>query len=104
MENKTDYILDIVDIEKKFGAAKRLMKHMGLADKDAIFKANKIIIDLTGIDYMDVFDIEKQKIMAKEEACAERIEELKRLHGDDICDIHKPYVTPKRYDSSVASI
>ena len=51
--------IDVVDIEKKFSAAKRLAEHMGIIDGWAVLKANEIVMDSTGVDCLDVFGIPK---------------------------------------------
>jgi len=60
MKSKTDYILDIVDIEKKFSAAKRLAEHMGIVDGWAVLKANEMVLDSTGVDCLNMFGMPKR--------------------------------------------
>jgi hypothetical protein len=57
-----DRWIDIVDIEKKFSAAKRLAEHMGIVDGWAVLKANEIVLNSTGIDCLDGFEIPKWSI------------------------------------------
>ena len=59
METKKTKILNIVDIEVKFSAAKRLAEYMGIVDGWATLKANKIVLDSTGVDCLDMFGIPK---------------------------------------------
>jgi hypothetical protein len=61
MENKKTKTFNIIDIEKKFNAAKKLAKHIGLSEDESILKANQLIFDSMAVDCLDLFGVSKIK-------------------------------------------
>ena len=61
MESKKTKTFNIIDIEKKFNAAKKLAKHIGLSEDESILKANQLIFDSMAVDCLDLFGVSKIK-------------------------------------------